>query len=472
MAATHVFATTGGALLPDIGECSYNGVKWTCLYTSKVSGRAIKDAAGWTVKFMEWTIYVEGVITLVEGASTIDATMTTLRRLLNAQAGVLTYSGKGFGPLVVNLRGGPIQDVAWGPVPETLEFTPLGASASAMVRWTITTRIPEVFTASLVSGTPTSGAPGPVLQFNNETSISYDENAYSTISYKGTLEVPLTRTSAASRAVARTVDDFRQRYLNLVAAGVGGGVGVGGTGVDLSRFRVVRRAFNYSRDQRTAEWEYTVEELPPMGMPPGATTAHGTFSVRPIKPGYSIVRWHCTLRGTYTIRKDFPRRLAWLAFVSLLKFRMEQSKFASIPATDGTSGTDVLAAVLVTPTRIVLSAGGDAGPALLDLYKAFMNRKSAAVKTKVDAATLITNFGFDEGIHLDSKTITFEASWRLITDISAILKATGVWLDGGLSEKSTWAIAMKNIMGWRGNLINEINPASLAIIDVGGGSTT
>ena len=118
-------ATTGLAPLPDVGTLGYNGVTFSCLQHTSISGKPLPDNAGRTIKGMEWTLNVDGLVTLEAGQTTIDTTVQTLRRLLSAQGGILTYSNKGFGPsFTVNTPGG-IKDMAWGPIPEILAFQPL-----------------------------------------------------------------------------------------------------------------------------------------------------------------------------------------------------------------------------------------------------------------------------------------------------------------------------------------------------------
>ena len=62
---------------------------------------ARRHAANRTVKYDEWRISVEGYVTLPDFATNIDSTMLTLRRLLDAPAGMLVYQGKGLGNVTV-----------------------------------------------------------------------------------------------------------------------------------------------------------------------------------------------------------------------------------------------------------------------------------------------------------------------------------------------------------------------------------
>src|SRR2546429_340022 len=129
---------TGQAILPDVGTLSYNGVTFSSLYKSTITGQAVLDNANRTIKQMDYTLVVDGVVTLQAGADSTDATWVNLRRRLDTPGGTLTYSGKGFGPLVVNAPGDSTsRDVAWGPKPKTLEFIPLGGSRAATIRWTV-----------------------------------------------------------------------------------------------------------------------------------------------------------------------------------------------------------------------------------------------------------------------------------------------------------------------------------------------
>lgn len=453
-------AGTGSSQLADVGTLSYNGISFTSLYKSKVSGIAVLDAAGWTTKYMEWTISVDGVVTLPIGAETIDDNWVALRKQLDACAGTLTYSGKGFGPFVINPPGGGgLRDVAWGPIPKTLEFTPLGASAAAFIRWTVTVRLPEIKASSGIGGGGVLTS--PVVQFNYDTTTTYDADGYSTVSYKGTLEVPLTRTAQATRVLTTTVDNFRKKFLD--------------SPVDLTRFRVLKRSFDYSRDWRTCQFEYVIEELPPMGMPPGCTTARGTFSVRNERQGPGLVRWRCSLKATYTVKKAFPRELANLAFVGLLLYRMDQSSMGTDPKP--TAAPDPGPAAAPAPIGAALGAGlafrilglGGTSSSTFAAVDSSLKAIGAAASAPAKMRAIIRSYGFDEGIYLDSKTITFEASWTLITTWAGLLAASGVWKDGGFTDRNAWAIGVDDIMGWRGNFIDKINAGQQAIVDFGGG---
>jgi len=282
--------STGQTLLPDIGTLAYNGVTFGPYFTTNFAGVPIKDAANRTVKFMEYTLHVEGYVTLGEGDTTTDNIMSVLQTLLNQQGGKLTYTGKGFCNLVID-GSGLLKDVAWGPVPETFDFQPLGAGRSAKVIWAVKFRIPY----------QKPGKANPVLQFNEETSVGYDDEGFVHLSIRGTLEIPLTRATVNSRTINQTVDDFRGIFLNRL-------VSVQGGGIDLTLFRVTKREFNVSRDKRTMEWQFEAEELPYMDLPEGCISARGTFDIKPARAGEGLVMWYCSLRATYTIPNGQPRR--------------------------------------------------------------------------------------------------------------------------------------------------------------------
>ena len=132
--------TTGPATLPDVGTLSYNGCIFSPLFESNIFGTVIKDNAKRAVKFMEYVLTVDGYVTMAAGNTSIAPTMANLRLLLTAQAGELTYKGRGFDLSVNAAKASSFlsaaRDVAWGPVPELIEFQPLGGGLSAKVKTT------------------------------------------------------------------------------------------------------------------------------------------------------------------------------------------------------------------------------------------------------------------------------------------------------------------------------------------------
>ena len=463
MAAGEFISATGFAPLPDIGTLSYNGAQFSALFATSAHGEAIKDNAGRTTKYTELTILADGFVTLGEDdVDTIDQTMEGLQQALAQCGGNLEYTGKGLGTLSINKPGGSLWDVNWGPKPKLLEFQPLGASRAAKVKWQVTVCIPQFDMTKGTKQTPQPlGATFPLVQFNNEIGITYDDEGYAALSIRGTMEIPLTRNSITDRTLTVTVDNYRSQFLNQVA-----------TTIDLNYYRVTRRNFGISRDRRTMEWDFAAEELPPMPLPVGATSARGEFTVRPKTSGYGLANWTCSLNCTYTIRKDRPRRLAWAAFVSLLAFRMRCSVRGNIPA--------IINAANNAQQPVPAGPGVPAIPAaplnqnqrdalLLYWQKQMENARKGGPEPALQNAFL-SHFGFREGLYLDSKTVTFEASWTLITVIDLVMRASGLWQGTGVNgdeERQLWKTSMADIMGANSWAINRIDPKADIIIDLG-----
>lgn len=459
MTASEFDFTTGPSQLPDPGKMSYNGCTFSPLFETTVSGSVVKDNAGRTTKLMDYTITADGYVTLLEAELSINDTTTTLRNLLTQQGGALIYQGRGI-DLVVN--GGSTNpalartDVAWGPVPELLEFQPLGGGRAAKVKWVVKTRL---YQGPAAPGNLLFGM--GILQFNYETTVSYGDDGYSSLSMRGTVEVPMTRTpSQATRTLTRTVDDARALIDTQLL-----------NGIDLSRFRVVRRNYSVSRDKRTLEFDVSVEEKPYMDLPPDCTVARGTYSVRPARAGMGMVLWLCTLRATYTVRADKPRRTAWLRFLALLRLRMNASVDGNMPKTGGggtsnptTRGILADLSIFSAVASAVLSSGSvPPSPPV-----------PAPPPGKSRSAWLI-DFSFDEGLYLDSKTVSFSATWRLVTTLSHILLASGLWKKIDEHKPGTpprdgnlWALSMRDISGSESWLPNKLNPAADVIVDFGG----
>ena len=448
MAVNTLNFTTGPATLPDIGELSYNGCIFSPLFESNVSGNAVKDRANRTVKFVEYTIVVDGYVTLPTGASSINSVTSTLRELLQAQAGQLKYKGRGLDIEINAPGGGGKRDVVWGPIPDILDFQPLGGGRSAKIRWQVKVALTEQRVARLSQ--KQDKVPIVFLQFNYETSVTYGEDGYSGLSIKGTLEIPMTRNTQAERSVPYTVDDLRTMVERRVM-----------NGIDLSRFRLTNREFAVSRDKRTLEWSVSAEERPYMDMPPDCTIARGTYNVRPAKAGMGLALWLCTLRGTYTVRADAPRRIAWMWFLAMLRLRMAQSEHGKVP--DMPKGDEK------RPLweRIIR---GPALPFAIPLQLVSDLLKKQKVPVSAQKAWLI-DFSFDEGLYLDSKIVTFSATWRLATTFSHILIASGIWTklaETTVAGENLWGASMKDISGSRSWLTNTLDPNVDVILDFGG----
>lgn len=475
--------TTGSSPLPDIGELSYNGCTFSPLFSTEVSGEAVMDKAGRTVMRMNYTLTADGYVTLPsDSPPSIQNNMTQLRVLLTAQAGALVYTGRGF-DLIVN--SGPLnrQDVCWGPIPKLLDFQPLGSGQSAKVHWQVvvsTTEpailepsafVPTVLTSNNniigpdISGVFESNPKVQLLQFNWDTTLSYGEDGYSSYTCRGTLEIAMTRSTQGDRGVYYTADDVRGIIQNALMFSV-----------DLSRFRVTRREFTVSRDKRTLDWSYTCEETPYMNMPPYCTMAHGSYNVKPAASGPGLCNWLCTLRGTYTVRKDVSMRIAWLVFLDLARVRMSQAENGIVPPlnqgkSDGTSILSGAAGGAVGSGVVGIAGGGSAAQSIGQLLTS--SGGGRLISSGGSNKAIPVDFSVDEGLYLDSKTISFSLTWRLVTTLSYILVASGVWKKAESSEldvngNSQWAMSMRNVQGVTSWLPNVVAAELDVIVDFGG----
>ncbi len=469
---------TGNSILPDVGTLNINGVEFSSLYKSRISGVIVQDDAKRTTKLMEYTLSVEGLTspnadnisgepfnTEGGGIETSDEIWNNLRAKLTQTGGTVVYQSKGFGNFSINESGaflivdGRLFDVAWGPVPRLLEFSPLGGGNAAFVRLQVVVRVYDP--ANKVTN------PFAALQFNWEYHLGYDDRGYAKWRIQGTLEIPLTRTSAQSRTIAYTVDDWRQKWLNLQA--------------DLGKFRISERSFDFSRDKRTVNFSFQAEELPPMGLPPGCTVARGTFSVRNVanlkggggKGKLSFEFWQCSLRCTYTVRGDQDQRVAYLAFCSILWYRVNQARQGIVPTLADRQGVTQQQAPQA-PAGNMLVAMPVQGDNAVTIWNSLLKQQtSVRPGSNNTSGVLVTDFGFDEGLYLDSDTVTFHAAWVLPTSWRTLLAACGFqrWQVGtsGRGGQNLWSQSVQAVMGAQSWLNCSLNAFGDIIVDMGGG---
>lgn len=461
--------TTGQTLLPNTGTLIYNSVSFSCLYKSTLRAQMPQDESLRTVKAVEYTLSVEGYITLRDDTTTsTDEQVLYIRNQLSAQAGFLIYEGNGLGTLNVNVPGNKVyQDLTWGPVPTLMELHPLGGGRGVFVRWQVKTTVAQYFQNAVPNA--------PVMQWNYGMALTYDEKGYASVSLRGTFEVGMTRPTQQDRFPPTLIDRLRQDWLDLR--------------FDLETFKITGRTFDTSRDGRTVDWTYDLKEHPPMPPPPGATDADGTFSIRPAKLGGAAgtavltgLCWGVTMRCTYTIRKDFARRQAALAFFALLWFRMQSSRNGHLPAVRdaGNANQQSFRAAAVRILGGVVGAQAtvqqirDGAEQVRQDFNTFRSTAAGAgaIQGGSGSLAILSDFNMTEGLYKSSDSITFEASWLLLTNMRTLLEATGVWRwmdEGNKGAQRRWAASVRDMMGWRSWETVNVNPNSVVIMDLNGG---
>lgn len=279
-----------------MATCQYNGVTFTSLYSSRVTARPIYDDAKRTVVYVEHTLEVNGFIS----SSTSDTTLSTMRRSLTTPAGNLDYEDKGYGDLVINTNTSGVWDAAWGPMPEVLEWAPLGGDGlAAKVKWRVVVRIPECTTARYRNA---------VAAHNHEADYEIDQDGYTTVRHKGYLEIPMTRLSVNDRSMPDLVDLYREQVDRKSPTG----------------FRRENRSYHISKDKRRLDYTFTDKQLPvPLPKLCTAIDARQSFDSRLAKPfGFAV--WIFRLDATITLAAGVSKEEALTIFTALLGSRLRE----------------------------------------------------------------------------------------------------------------------------------------------------
>jgi hypothetical protein len=188
--------------LTPVGVLSFNGHTWDA--TAKVLPRVEyrRDSAGRTITAQVVTLDVDSILALAT-----DADVQAKRVALGRQGGALRYTGCGFGLNVNTGEAGSVEDIAFGPVPEILEFEPLGALATGegthRIKWRVTTTIPNCLGSSLQV----------FIEFTYSIAETISESGFRVRRISGSYTIPLGRYSTeggSSRVIADRASNYRE----------------------------------------------------------------------------------------------------------------------------------------------------------------------------------------------------------------------------------------------------------------------
>ena len=255
-----------------MATCSYNGVTFTTLYKSRISSRPVLDEAQRTVVYVEHTLEIDGYIT--PSINSVDAKWEIIRQDLTAVGGELLYYDKGFGELIVNSTLRLVRDVKWGPIPEIVDFYPLGGDCNAArIRWRCTTRIPECSDAKYQKR---------ILAYNYDATYEIDQDGYTKLRVSGYIEIPMTRNTVRTRTLPDSVDRYREMVERTVPLG----------------FQRKQQTYRISPDKRRLDFSYTDEELA-HAFPENVTTIQARHRID--SSGVTYVKKVLTLTATITM---------------------------------------------------------------------------------------------------------------------------------------------------------------------------
>ncbi len=188
--------------LPAVGTLYYNGVSFAGADTVKVSTVFVLDDAKRTVTHHEITIDVVAIVAAVP----TDTDLLTIRAALSKAGQELKFLNRGFGTDIwINRPGGSgLRDMKWGPIPEILEWEPIGSANACQIHWRVKTCIPVCD----ISGVhKTTG----VMAFNYEAAFTVNKKGFTTRRVTGYIEIAQTRR-------VRAVPDSADLYRNLITA--------------------------------------------------------------------------------------------------------------------------------------------------------------------------------------------------------------------------------------------------------------
>lgn len=280
--------------MPSVGLLKYGAVEFNELHHSKLVATPVYDGADRNVAYIRWELTVEATITASQAENwTTDGQMMTLREALLLPGQRLIFDNKGAGR--IDTSGNPPaeggyparKDVAWGPKPQLLDWMTLGQRAAATVTWKVTFCLPQNRNAQDKDA---------VMAFTFDTQVAINEHGYSTITYHGSLEIPMTWWG-------KKVPDRADLYRKVPPL--------------LNWFKRSEATFHQSADSRKLTITVTDTEMPVI-LPMGCTLCDIDYSVRTSRDHNAFQNWTHTLAGDIQTIPQVGRPTAWQRFLAIL----------------------------------------------------------------------------------------------------------------------------------------------------------
>lgn len=282
---------------PDTVQLVYNGFDFQ-VYSHSWSLAPVLDAAGRTVKWVEFTISVRAYVLAGSGASDSTADeMEELQQKLTEQGATLTVEGTGFGLILVNGGGGE-KDVNFGPIPHMISATPVGADRAYLVEWSCKCHLARCPAALSERG---------ILAFTWAAGTDIDQDGYLTRNVSGSVEIAMTR-QEGTRTLPDHVDRLRESVTGDVPIG----------------FQRTRLSWNPEQNKRVAAFSFTDAQIP-AALPQFTTRCELRHRLKNSRAN-TTARMEASLSGTIVVPAGYPKSWAWEVFLGILHDRVNRSR--------------------------------------------------------------------------------------------------------------------------------------------------
>lgn len=284
--------------MSNLGVLEYNGHRFSDHSHVTVAGEMVYDDADRTVVHHRYRVTVDSIVVPEVNDGDVGDAMLRIRQKLTKAGGVFTLENKGFGPSL-KVNQGRVRDVNFGPKPRILDWSPVGDTNAAEVRWECEVCIP---TCEGYGGARFTG----LATINYSVDYSINERGYTARTVSGYVAIAMTR---VGRSTPDTADAYRESVLVAKPP-------------NFHR----QQTWNLSADKLRADFSITdVEIESPNAYPPGVVNISARHNVGWQKSGPQRAgrAWlPNVITADIELAQGRPRSHAWEIFKAIVESRL------------------------------------------------------------------------------------------------------------------------------------------------------
>lgn len=355
------------------GTISYRGLKFSVLKKAELSAKMVYDEADRVVTHIQYTLKISDAVVWAESVEALQGNMAEIQDVLSLPGQELIIDSIGFDTYLSTSAEGTRPDLLWGAKPRAMNFRPTGGERSWMFDWEC-----EFNVSRCADPEELTGDELPLMAFNWEWTGSVDEQGLMTRTITGYIQVPAVTLNDG--LLPFNVSDAYDKLSVEVPDG----------------FRRTQNVHSVNKAKNRIDFAIVDVELTSDAYPAGIIEADIRQRYQTQQGGLAF--WMASLSGSLTVAPGYPKSLAIVKFLAILRERVEQ-------------------------TKKIAELGGKENPAVVPM-------------------------GMDITHRLFTRTTDVSVAWTFATDAKTLLEKSGLWDPIEGTEYQEWATSMKTAGVW------------------------